>query len=53
MRKNQLQDRDGEGQSLPKEIKIRRQICEEQAKDEELENKKVDMNEPELLKKWD
>jgi hypothetical protein len=34
-----------------KEIKIRRQICEEQAKDKELENKKVDMNEPKLLKK--
>jgi hypothetical protein len=33
------------------EIKIRRQTCEEQAKDKELENKKVDMNEPKLLKK--
>jgi hypothetical protein len=33
-----------------KEIK-RRQTCEEQAKDKELENKKVDMNEPKLLKK--
>ncbi len=41
------------GTKSSKEIKIRRQTCEEQAKDEELENKKVDMNEPELLKKRD
>jgi hypothetical protein len=34
-----------------KEIKIRRQTCEEQAKDKELENKKEDMNESKLLKK--
>lgn len=41
------------GTKFSKKIKIRRQTCEEQAKDEELENKKVDMNEPELLKKRD